>query len=189
MLFHHLCKTVEQIVDVVRAGAGLGVALETERGAIGAGKALQAPVKKRHVRDTGRCGQGLHIDGEAVILARDHDASRLEILHGMVRAVMPEFHLEGLRAACEAQQLMSQANPEHGNARLEQAPNRPDRVITGFGIARTVREKDAIGLQSKRLFRRRLRRQHGHAEQALALQPAARSRGSREKQACAEYCA
>jgi hypothetical protein len=39
--------------------------------------------------------QRLRIDRKAVVLARDLDLARFEVLHGVVTAAMSEFHLEG----------------------------------------------------------------------------------------------
>src|SRR5450759_5545093 len=48
-VFHQLHEAVEQVTDVVRAGACLGMALEAERGPVGARHALQAALKQRYV--------------------------------------------------------------------------------------------------------------------------------------------
>src|ERR687889_685446 len=50
--------------------------------------------------------------GEAVILARYLDASRLQIPDGMVRAVVAEGQLVGLATEGEPQELVSEADPE-----------------------------------------------------------------------------
>ena len=55
--FHHLHEAVEQIAEVVRPGARLGMPLEAERRAIGARDPLQAAVEQRHVRDAHVCGR------------------------------------------------------------------------------------------------------------------------------------
>src|SRR5690348_3937050 len=107
LLFDRFDETIEEVVDVVRTGARLGVSLETERRAIRQCETLQAAVEERHVSDACVRGKRRGIDGEAVILARDHDAARVQILHRMVRAMMAELHLHGLRAHRESQQLVT----------------------------------------------------------------------------------
>src|SRR5262245_58780913 len=66
MRFHEPHELVEQVVDVVRAGARLGVPLETERGAIRALESLQAAVEQRDVRDARGRRQRGRVDREAV---------------------------------------------------------------------------------------------------------------------------
>src|SRR5437899_12996712 len=48
-LLHHLCEAVEEIPDVVRPRARLGVALKAECRPVGASEALQAAVEERPV--------------------------------------------------------------------------------------------------------------------------------------------
>src|SRR3954468_5141125 len=70
----------------------------------------------------------------------------------MVRAVVPELHLHGLRARGETHELVAQADAEHRQPRrVENLADRLDGVIAGFGVARTVREKYAIGLHPQDL--------------------------------------
>src|SRR3990172_8418095 len=47
--FHQLHKAIEQVADVVRARARLGMALEAERRPVGARHALQAAVEQRNM--------------------------------------------------------------------------------------------------------------------------------------------
>src|SRR5512140_3701880 len=55
--FHEFREAIEQIADVVRARARLGMALEAERGPVDARHALQAAVEQRHM---GRPKLGRH---------------------------------------------------------------------------------------------------------------------------------
>ena len=80
------------------------------------------------------------IDSETVILTGDHHLARLEILHRMVRAMVPKFHLLGLRPRRQRQQLMSKANAEQRNARLKERLNRVDRIVTRLGIRARLTE-------------------------------------------------
>ena len=60
------------------------------------------------------------VDREAVVLAGDHHATAVEILHRMIRAVMAELHLERFCAARESEQLMAEADAEYRNAGIDQ---------------------------------------------------------------------
>jgi len=64
-------------------------------------------VRRAHV-----LGQRVLLDGEAMVLARDHHTTRVELDDGVVRAVVAELHLLRLGPAREAEQLMTQANPK-----------------------------------------------------------------------------
>ena len=70
---------------------------------LGARDTLQRTVEQRAVRRNEIRRQTRLVDGEAVILRGDEDATGAQILHGMVRAVMTELHLHGARTAREAE--------------------------------------------------------------------------------------
>src|SRR6267378_4280057 len=99
---HQLGEPVEEIPDVMRARAGFGVPLEAEGCAIRPREPLERTVEEGHMRRPQVGAQRRRIDGEAVVLARDHHLAGVEILHRMIGAVVPELHLEGLGAGCEA---------------------------------------------------------------------------------------
>src|SRR4249920_908195 len=67
-LFHEPDEAIEQIGEIVRTGAGLGMPLKTERRPIGQGDALQTAVEQRYVSDTHVGGQRGHVDRKAVVL-------------------------------------------------------------------------------------------------------------------------
>ena len=137
-----LDEAVEEIVDVVRAGARLRVALEAERRSVHEAETLQAAVEEGHVGHFRVGGKGRRIDREAVVLARDQHASRFNVLHRMVRAVVAELHLHRLRARRQRQQLMAEADAEDRQPGIEQLADGADRVVAGLGIARSVRQED-----------------------------------------------
>src|SRR4030095_16271882 len=99
VLPHQRDETVEKMDDVMWSRARLGMALESERGSIGALDTLQRPVEQRHVRRLETVRQRLFIDRKAVVLARDQHTIRRDFLHRMVRAVMAGAHLHSLRGA------------------------------------------------------------------------------------------
>src|SRR5258708_39497064 len=84
-----------------------------------------------------------------------------ELLYRMISAMVAEFQLESLASERDAGKLMSQADSEDRLA-SHQAPNIVDRVSAGFGIARAVRQKHAIGLQRQHILGRGLRRSDRH---------------------------
>src|ERR671913_74688 len=81
--------------------------------------------------------------GEAVILARYLDASRLQVPDGMVRAVVAEGQLVGLATEGEPEELMSEADPE-GRDLTEQRTQGLYRGSQGGRVARAVGEEEAI---------------------------------------------
>src|SRR5258708_13219185 len=111
-LLHQFGEPVEEIADIVRAGACFGMPLEAERGPVGAREALQAPVEERHMGGLEVRRERVRIDREAVVLAGDEDRAALQVLHRVVCAVMSELHLHGLGSGGEAHQLMADPDPE-----------------------------------------------------------------------------
>src|SRR5438128_1538475 len=99
---HHLGEAIEQITDVVRSRARFRMALEAERGAISAREPLEGTVEERDMRRPQVPFDGRGIDGKTVVLAGDHYLAAVQVLHRVVRAVVTELHLHGLRAGSEA---------------------------------------------------------------------------------------
>src|SRR5690606_41504951 len=79
----------------MRAGAGLGVALEAECRPVGQFEALQRAVEERYMGHLHVVGQRLRIDVEAMILAGDEYPTGLDVLDGMVGAVLAGLLLDG----------------------------------------------------------------------------------------------
>src|SRR5690349_11853847 len=119
-LFHHLREPIEEIAEVVRARARLGMALEAERGFVGERKALKRAVEERDVRDPSVGRQRRRIDREAVVLAGDQHLAGVLVEHGMVRTVMAELHLERPASDGEPEQLMAQTDAEGRQAGREE---------------------------------------------------------------------
>ncbi len=107
-------------------------------------------------------GQRIFVDREAVVLRRDLDRARLQILHRMIRAAVAELELERLRAAGQAEQLMAQADAED-RLLAQQAADRVDRVFERLRIAGAVGEEHAVGLLGQHLLGRRRAGQNRHA--------------------------
>src|SRR5687768_16563926 len=90
--FHRGSESLEQRLQVGGTRARLGMPLKGERRAIGPFEALEGAVKQRAVRGANIPGQRVLLDGEAVVLARDHDSPGIELDDGVIRAVMTELH-------------------------------------------------------------------------------------------------
>src|SRR5450432_2236984 len=90
--------------------------------------------------------QGLRVDREAVVLARDADPAAVEILDRVIGAVVAEFHLVGACAAGQRHDLVAETDAEGWYAAGNEFARRLDRVVARLGIARTVGEEDAVGL-------------------------------------------
>ena len=123
---HQVIETFKQRFQVVRTGARLGVSLEAERRPILEGQPLQRAIEQRAVSGLHVVGQGRLIDRETVILTRDEDPSGIEILHGVVRAMMTGLHFHGLRAGWQARVSGDRGRCQTraaGRSRLEQLPS------------------------------------------------------------------
>src|SRR5687768_7891083 len=90
-------------------------------------------------------------DGEAVVLRRDRNGARRDVLDRMVRAAVPELQLEGRAAESEAEELVTEADAEDRSLRQEPF-DRPDRSGEGRGIPRAVREEHAVRVPSEDLL-------------------------------------
>ncbi len=76
---------------IVRAGGRFGVILHAEGGHFEVVEALDRFVVEAAVGDLQKIGERLFLDREAVVLRRDLDRARFEVLHRMVRAAVAEF--------------------------------------------------------------------------------------------------
>ena len=77
MFVHVENEALEQRQQVMRPGTGFRVPLKAEDRTVDQLNALQREVEQRAMGRLDAFGQGLLVDGKAVILARDHDLSRL----------------------------------------------------------------------------------------------------------------
>src|SRR5262249_57068079 len=119
--------------------------LKAKRRPIRARQSLEGTVEERHVGRSQVSRNGRRIDGEAVVLAGNDHAPGVEVLHRMVRAVMAELHLHGLRARGEPHELVTQADAEHRQARrVEDLADRLDGVVARLRAARTVSKDYAL---------------------------------------------
>src|SRR5688500_11945971 len=89
--------------------------------------------------------------GEAVVLARYLDASRLQVPDRMVCPVVAEGQLVGLAIQGQSEELVSEADPERGDL-TEQRTQSLDRRSEGGRIAGSVGEEEAVGPGGQDLF-------------------------------------
>ena len=78
---------------------------------------LDGPVVQARVRDLDAGRQRARLDGEAVVLRRDLDAARLEVLHRVIAAAVAELELERPSAERQREHLVAQADAEQRAAR------------------------------------------------------------------------
>src|ERR1700720_2872746 len=79
----------------------------------------------------------------------------------MIPAIVAKFQLERLPAQRDAGELMAQTDSENWLA-SHKAAYVVDRIRAGLGVARAVRQKNAVRLQSQHIFRGGLRRDNCH---------------------------
>ena len=123
-----------------------------------------------HVRDLGVRRERRRVDGEPVILRGDLDVPRLEVLDGLVAAVVAELELERACPDRLSEELVAEADPEDRSL-AEEVPHARDLVVQHGGVAGAVREEHAVGLLGEHLLRRRGRGKHRHAEADLGQRP------------------
>ena len=111
--------------------------------------------------DVGDRGDRRHVVGghrEVVVLAGDLDPAGGHLLHRMVGAVVSEGQLDRRAAEGRGQQLMAQADAEHGNRRAEQPGDDVRGCVDARWIPWSVGEEDAVGLAGQRFLGRGRRR-------------------------------
>ena len=76
--------------------------------------ALNRAVVQRQMRHLdGQTFQRFEFNGVAVILRGYGNLARFQIFDGLIATVMPEFQFVGVRAHCQSQNLMTEANAEN----------------------------------------------------------------------------
>ena len=111
-LFNHLSELIEEVPGVVGTGTALGVVLHRKRRQRRVTDAFDRVVVEIDVRHLEALRNRLGQHREVVVLGRDLDRPRLQVLHRMVAAPVAEFQLIGLGTAGQANHLMAQADTE-----------------------------------------------------------------------------
>ena len=97
------------------------------------------------MRDFQRCrGQRVGVDREVVVLARDFDVSRFEVLHGVVASAVAELQLVDSGTVRLRYELVAHAYSEDRELALQSVDRLRD-VLQVFRVAGTVREEDSRG--------------------------------------------
>src|SRR5258708_3840663 len=95
----------------------------------------------------------LRIHGETVILRGDRHFACAQIFDRLIRAAMAEFQLECRSAKSEPENLMTKTNPEDWFL-ADQIAYRVVRVRERSGVARAVRQKNSVGIESQHFLSR-----------------------------------
>src|SRR5450631_1784792 len=114
------------------------MSLKTERRSVRARDALERTVEQRAMRGPQVARQGGLVHRETMILTRYQDPPGVDLQHRMIRTVMPEFHFHGLGAAGQSQQLMTEADTEHGDVGLEELRNGGDGIVARLRITGSI---------------------------------------------------
>ena len=138
--------------QVMRARAGLGVALETEGGLVGQLEALQRAVEQRDVRDAATFAGSVSASTAKpwfwlVIIT----PPVLQFLHRMVGAVVAELHLQVRAPVARPSSWWPRQMPNTGMSRGEDFADRGDCVVAGLRVARAIGKEHAVRLQCQRL--------------------------------------
>src|SRR5438445_819107 len=145
-LLHQLCEAIEEVPDVVRPGARFGMPLKAERRPIGACEALQAAVEERNMGGLEVRRERVRVDREPVVLAGNDDRSALQIFHRVVGAVMPELHLQGLRAGSEPHELVAEADSERGSPGVDDLADRASTAPFWAPFSRRIRVRRLVSM-------------------------------------------
>src|SRR6187402_428977 len=95
---HHFREAVEQVANIVGSWTRLWMALKAERRPVGPGEPLEGTVEERNMRRPQGRRYGRRINSKTVVLTGDDHLAGVQILHGMVGAVVAKLHLHGLGA-------------------------------------------------------------------------------------------
>ena len=111
---------MEVVFRVVRAGRSFGMVLhgDDRQGAVA--HSFDALVVEIDVSNFDLGRQTVSTNSEAVIVRRDLHAASRHFFHGLIPAAMAEDEFESLGAKRASQQLMSETDAEHRDARIQQ---------------------------------------------------------------------
>ena len=145
---HHPLEGIEQIGAVVGTGRGLGVVLNTKGGKLSVSNSSDGIVVEVPVSDFQAIRQGRLVDGKAVVLRSDFDASGSTLEDRLVGTSMTEFEFKRLGPARERQELVSKADTED-RFFAEHASDGLLGIVEGFGVPGPIAQEDSIGIQSE----------------------------------------
>src|SRR4029079_3667415 len=112
-LLHHLHKILKQIMRIMRTRRRLRMILHTEQREIPVPHPFQRVVVQIDVGEFHfTLRQRIRIDSKIMVVRRDLDLPRVQLLYGMVSAMMSKLQLESFSAKRNSRELMPKANPE-----------------------------------------------------------------------------
>ena len=171
VLHHHRFELIEKIARVVRAGGGFRVVLNAERWKRFMSKALQCLIIQIDVSDFDfGFGKRIDFDRKSMVLCGNFDLTRGNPKDWVVTTSMPEFQLIGASTQGQAQNLVTKTDAED-RFLAEQLPHRVDCVCHGLRIARTVGEKNPVGIKAQNLAGTRPGWHHGQFATMVCQQP------------------
>jgi len=138
----------EEVAGVVGAWGGFRVVLDGEDRGVAVAEAFDGLVIEIDVGDLDVGGEGVGVDGEAVVLAGDGDRAGAEVFDGLVAAAVAEGEFKGFSAEGVAEDLVAEADGEDGFTAEELADLVVD-VVEGGWVAGAVGEEDAVGVEGE----------------------------------------
>ncbi len=168
-MLQQLAEAVEEVARVVGAGRGLGVELHAHDGKLQGAQALEGAVVEVHVGGL-HVRHALDVHAEAVVLGADLDVAVELVQHRVVAAVVPELELAGGAAEGPADELVAQADADHGHV-LHELPDGGGLFRQRGGVAGAVGKEDRLGAAVQHFLDGELRGHHDGRE-ALALEQA-----------------
>src|SRR6516164_1128201 len=160
---HQRDEPLEQIMAVLRAGAGFRMMLDREHRLADNPQAFIRIVEQRDMGWLDPGWQALGFDDKPVVLARDLDLAGQQILDRVVGAPVTAGHLGGLAAESQRQQLMPETDAENRRARGDEVTQHRNRISgSRRGVAGAVRQEDAVGPVAQHLLGGGGRRNHGY---------------------------
>src|SRR5699024_8931020 len=87
-----------------------------------------------------------HRECETMILGRDVDLSAEVVLDRDIDTAVAEVHLAGFQSQSTAQQLVAEADTNEWNLGCYYVANESYGIISGRCVARTVGDKDTVGI-------------------------------------------
>jgi hypothetical protein len=134
------------------------------------GAIVQIDVRHLEVR---RAGDPTLISGDrkAVVLGRYEHSARLDLTHRVISAAVSVWHFHRFGTEREPEYLMAEADAENRNSGASQLLHRSRRVVDRGGIARPIRQKNAVGLELEHFFSAGLRGDHRDSAIVLGEEP------------------
>lgn len=112
MFFDSIGKLLEEVRGIVRTGGSFRVVLDAKDRERFVSETRNGIVVEVDVGDFQIIGEGIRIDGEAVVLGGDGDGFGLEVLDRVVCAAVTEFEFESFAAECAGDDLVAKADAE-----------------------------------------------------------------------------